>query len=258
MPADGPAGGFFGGREYRQLQQEGHLRLTPCLEPGDLAGMRDCFGAAWAAGDAASPVARCWILGFEPFRALLRSHHLQAMLAAIFDGQAQLLDYYPNYQPAAAAGEPLPGGAGPGRRDWHRDFTFVRSADGLPLMITVLVFLDDVGEETGPTLVIPASHRVPECIVPRHDDAPRADELALPVRAGEVIVLNSSIVHSRGVNASATPRRGVVLNFGYWWMKPWDEDLPLPAGVRADITPEMEQLLGLRCPGDNLYLVSAI
>jgi hypothetical protein len=250
--------GCFGPQEYRQLQQAGYLRLDSMLEPAEIESMRAVFGTVWAAGDAVMPETRCWVLAWEPFRAVLRSPRLVSMLSTIFDGQAQLLDYYPNYQPAMAGRQAQPREHVSTQRDWHRDFTFVRSPDGLPLMITVLIFVDDVTEDMGPTLVLPGTHRIPAQVVTRHDSSPRADELPLPVRAGEGLVLNSSIIHSRGLNNSDRPRRGVVLNFGYWWMKPWDMDLPLPEDARTGNSAEVEQLLGLRCPGDNLYLVSSL
>jgi hypothetical protein len=108
------------------------------------------------------------------------------MLHVIFGGQAQLLDYYPNCEPAAATPAGHVHESVPGERDWHRDFTFVRSPDGSPLMITVLIFMDDI------------------------------------------------------------------------WMRPWDMDLPLPQDARTGIPAGTERLLGLRCPGGNLYLVSQI
>jgi hypothetical protein len=244
----------FSADDCRRLSCEGYLRLGPFLEPDEIDAMRAAFDAAWAAGDADSPRTRCWILAWPPFRAILRSGRLLSMLDVIFDGQAQLLDYYPNYQPPATMRTVHVSG----QRDWHRDFTFVRNPDGLPLMITVLIFMDDIGDDAGPTLVLPGTHRTAEKVIPRHDSSPQPDERPLPVQAGEVLVLNSSIIHSRGLNVSDRPRRGIVLNFGYWWMKPWDMDLPLPAGMLAGITTEMEHLLGLRCPGDNLYLMSSI
>jgi len=120
------------------------------------------------------------------------------------------------------------------------------------------MFMDDIQAGTGPTLVLPGTHKVPALVVPRHDSTPQAEEIPLPLRAGEILVLNSSIIHSRGLNTSDRPRRGIVLNFGYWWMKPWDIDLPLPQDANTGIPAETERLLGLRCPGDNLYLVSQI
>ena len=247
----------FTADHYQSLKQDGYVRLAPFLGPGQLEDLRLLFDSAWSAGDQASPQQRCWILRWEPFRVILGSPSLLSMLDVVFDGQPQLLDYYPNYQPPTVAGNHRNGHALQ-PRDWHRDFTFVRDRDGLPLMITVLTFLDDVTAETGPTLVIPGSHRIPSRVVARHDDSPRSDELALPVRAGEVLVLNSSIIHSRGVNLSSVPRRGLVLNFGYWWMKPWDMDLPLPQEASRQLSEKMQILLGLRCPGDNLYLISQI
>ncbi|MGI8447129.1 MAG: hypothetical protein ACR2MP_08130, partial [Streptosporangiaceae bacterium] len=106
--------------------------------------------------------------------------------------------------------------------------------------------------------VLPGTHRVPATVVARHDQAPRAAEQPLPARPGQGLILNSAIVHSRGLNRSARPRRGIVMNFGYWWMKPWDLDLPLPEDACAGIPEGTEQLLGLRCPSDNLYLSSPI
>jgi ectoine hydroxylase-related dioxygenase (phytanoyl-CoA dioxygenase family) len=228
------------------------------LEPRQVDEIRLVFDEAWAMGDTVSPETRCWILAWAPFRATLCSHRLLGMLDILFQGQAQLLDYHPIYQPAANANSPDPGDRLTALRDWHRDFTFVRDPGGSPLMITVLIFIDDIGDEAGPTLVLPGTHRMPATIVTRHDQSPRADEQALPVRSGQGLIINSAIVHSRGLNHSERPRRGLVLNFGYWWMKPWDLDLPLPKDACTGIPADVERLLGLRCPSDDLYLYSPI
>jgi Phytanoyl-CoA dioxygenase (PhyH) len=248
----------FSDRDYHQLAREGYFYLDQVLGPRQVEEMRAVFDEAWAKGDEVAPETRCWILAWAPFRAVLCSDRLLGLLDAVFQGQAQLLDYYPNYQPAATACPADRGERVTALRDWHRDFTFVRDPGGSPLMITVLVFIDDIGRETGPTLVLPGTHRVPATIVPRHDQSPRADEQPLPVRPGQGLILNSAIVHSRGLNRSERPRRGIVMNFGYWWMKPWDLELPLPEEARADIPADMERLLGLRSPSDNLYLSAPI
>jgi hypothetical protein len=236
------------------FHREGYLRTGPLLSLGEVAELRAAFQDAWAAGEKLAPQVRCWMLTAAPFRAVLNSSRLRKLLRWVFCEQAQLLDCYPIYQPPAQHPQ-----AGPaGQRDWHRDFTFVRDPDGTPLMVTVLVFIDDVQDEVGPTLVLPGTHRVPHQVITRHATAPRADELALPVQSGDGLLLNSSIVHSPGQNRSARPRRGIVMNFGYWWMKPWDMELPLPPEATDGITAESQCLLGLRSPADNLYLFAAI
>jgi hypothetical protein len=248
----------LGDHDYQQLIRDGFVHLDSLLEPAQLEEMRAVFDDAWMAGDTISEGIRCWILAWEPFRAVLRSPPLLSILEVLFQGQAQLLDYYPNYQASMNPMAAGPDEQAPALRDWHRDFTFVRDPDGLPLMITVLMFIDDIYAEMGPTLVLPGTHRVPAAVVPRHDQSPRPDEQPLPVRAGQALVLNSAIIHSRGLNRSDHPRRGIVLNFGYWWMKPWDADLPLPEDLRNGMPTDLEYLLGLSCPADNLYLFSAI
>lgn len=44
---------------------------------------------------------------------------------------------------------------------WHQDFTFWHHEDGMPQMRTmaVILFLDNVGPENGPIMMIPGSHR---------------------------------------------------------------------------------------------------
>jgi Phytanoyl-CoA dioxygenase (PhyH) len=245
--------------EYQKFLRDGYLYLGPLLGPPQVGQLRAVFDDAWATGDKTSPEARCWILEWAPFRAILGSRRLLGILDVLFQGQAQLLDYYPIYQSSPNGRRP------PGDdqrvttvRDWHRDFTFVRDPGGSPLMITVLMFADDICDQVGPTLVLPGSHRVPAIVVPRHDQTPRAEEQPLPVKAGHGLMLNSAIVHSRGLNQSDRPRRGVVLNFGHWWMKPWDMDLPLPQHACAGLPAEVQSLLGLRSPCDNLYLFAPI
>ena len=240
-------------QECSDLRQRGYLRLGPLLTPNEVAVMRAAFDDAWEAGDELAPETRCWVLAVEQFRTPLSSPRLMALLRTIFGDQAQLLDYHPIYQPPAEASGPVfP------LRDWHRDFTFVHDQGGSPLMITIITFLDDISDELGPTVVIPGSHRVPREVVPRHDPAVHGEEVPLPARAGEGLLLNSAIVHSAGQNRSALPRRGLVMNFGYWWMKPWNMHLPLPPEFTVGLAPALEYLLGIASPSDDEYLFAPI
>ncbi|MGI8447428.1 MAG: phytanoyl-CoA dioxygenase family protein, partial [Streptosporangiaceae bacterium] len=169
----------FSDRDYQQFTGEGFFYLDQVLGPREVEEMGAVFDEAWNTGDKVAPETRCWLLAWAPFRAVLRSGRLLAVLDTLFQGQAQLLDYYPNYQPAAAPSAD-PRERVTALRDWHRDFTFVRDPGGSPLMITVLVFIDDISGEAGPTLVLPGTHRVPAPVIARHGQAPQTPTQPLP------------------------------------------------------------------------------
>jgi len=132
---------------------------------------------------------------------------------------------------------------------WHRDLTIavrdVRGATaefrrptvkaGVPHleapasllreMLTARVALDDVGDENGPLLVIPGSHRDVSL-----EDLPTRPELKAMVRpvhmrAGEVLLIRPLVVHRSGPSRPGTSRHRRTLHFEF------APEQPLPAGL---------------------------
>lgn len=132
---------------------------------------------------------------------------------------------------------------------WHRDLTIaVRDVKGanreflrptlkagvphveapawlLRDMLTVRVALDDVGDENGPLLVIPGSHRDVSA-----EDLPTERELKAMVRpmhmrAGDVLLIRPLVVHRSGPSRPGTSRHRRTLHFEF------APEQALPAGL---------------------------
>jgi ectoine hydroxylase-related dioxygenase (phytanoyl-CoA dioxygenase family) len=67
-----------------------------------------------------------------------------------------------------------------------------------PRLLTVLVYLEDADDETGPLFVRPGSHRL--LVEPESDDRQFPDQVVLRPQAGETVFLDSAIWHRPGGN----------------------------------------------------------
>jgi ectoine hydroxylase-related dioxygenase (phytanoyl-CoA dioxygenase family) len=107
---------------------------------------------------------------------------------------------------------------------WHHDV-------GMPgvyhprstLMVKVFYLLTDVGPEGGATALLPGSHRFPpDFAYPRPDnpgEMPGHVRMAHP--AGAAFLFNGRTYHAALDNESDQPRRVIIMNYGHFWMKPW-------------------------------------
>lgn len=107
------------------------------------------------------------------------------------------------------------------------------------LMMNMLVMLDDFTEENGASWMLSGSHRQP--------DRP-SDEVFLSYaerntgRAGDIVLFDSHLWHSAGVNRSAAPRRALTISYSRPFVKP---QLDYARMMNAEPQDEaMRQLLG--------------
>ncbi len=124
----------------------------------------------------------------------------------------------------------------------HRD---VRSFTGnLPLMINMMVILDEFTEEKGATYILSGSHQHPEK-PEEHIFYQQADRVIAP--AGSVVLFNSNLWHAAGVNRTDLPRRLLTLTFTKPFMKP-QLDYPRALGFERmeDFSPHLQQLIGYK------------
>ena len=114
-----------------------------------------------------------------------------------------------------------PGGRG---FDWHQDIVFFPSSNLSPLMM--LIFLEDVTLEMGPTRVIPGSHRGPVYdhydrhgnwlgLIGEHEKKHICAEQAVDVvgPAGSILVTNCAVLHSALPNHSNSQRPMVIMGY---------------------------------------------
>jgi hypothetical protein len=220
------------------LETDGYTFLRGLLRGTEVEELRQAFDEQWRRGGGRAD--QTILLESQVFLRLLEDPRLLAWPERVFAEQLQLLMYVLRRH---EAGTDLP------ERDWHRDFSFVCDR---PLAVNLILYLDATGGEVGPTLVVPGSHRWRHLPSGRLD--PRPDEVALPAEPGDVLVNDAALWHSRGRNRSPSPRRLVILYFGYWWLKRYEWDRALPWQAFAGASPRRLQLLGLKMPGRDLHL----
>lgn len=131
----------------------------------------------------------------------------------------------------------------PGVVPWHQDYSYW-TRTGPPAHATAFVALDDVGPENGGLEYVPGSHRWG--LLPAQDFGGELDALdraltdeqrerfrPVPVRlrAGQMAIHHSHLVHGSRGNPSDRPRRAVVLNYFADGTRVVDGGQPLLAGV---------------------------
>lgn len=220
-----------------QLERDGYAFIREVIPHEQVCKLRVAFDSLWKRHDRS--VDQRQLLAIPEFIELLDNSRILGELSAVFGDQLQLLMYaLRNHD----AGDDLR------ERDWHRDFSFVCDRT---VAVNVILYLDDT-TDVAPTLVVPGSHRWRSTPGDRFE--PRRDEVPLPAMAGDVVLNDATLWHSRGRNATRSPRRLVLLYFGYWWLKRYEFDSALPWQVLESASARRLQLLGLRMPGRDLHL----
>ncbi|WP_426959959.1 phytanoyl-CoA dioxygenase family protein [Muricoccus radiodurans] len=123
----------------------------------------------------------------------------------------------------------------------HRD---VRGFSGdYPILVNMLVMLDDFTEENGASWMLTGSHRLPER---PSDDLFFAHAERNTGRAGDVVLFDSHLWHCAGVNRTPAPRRALTISYSRPFVKPQMDyaGLATPEVIETYGEP-MRQLLGL-------------
>jgi len=122
----------------------------------------------------------------------------------------------------------------------HRDIRFF-SGD-FPLMLNMLVMLDDFTLENGATYLLPGSH-----LSDQKPDAElfyRKAERATGKR-GDLLLFNSNLWHAAGINETDMERRAITITFTKPFMKQ-QLDYPRAVGYESmnSLNPELQQIIG--------------
>lgn len=122
----------------------------------------------------------------------------------------------------------------------HRDIRTYSAS--LPLMLNMLVMLDDFTKENGATLLLSGSHRVEEKPT---DDVFFANAAQAIGKAGDVLLFDSNLWHAAGQNKTQTMRRCITPTFTKPFMKQ-QCDYPRVLGYdyAEKLSEEMLQILG--------------
>jgi ectoine hydroxylase-related dioxygenase (phytanoyl-CoA dioxygenase family) len=232
-------------QEKEFFLENGYLCVKEVLADEYLARVQAAFETVWEA-ERGRRISLNTLLKYPEFIELIEHPPLLDRLRELLGDPVQLLQYdLQRQEPDSRAAE----------RYWHRDFRFPGER---PLSVNVILFLDEMTPEKGPTRVVPGSQRG-EALPPREKvGEPLEGEVALPCPAGSAIFINSAIWHTGGRNTSAGLRRSVYLYYGYWWLKRFDgmeagvHDPPWQALTGASA--QRLQLLGLKLPEGYLEI----
>ncbi len=106
--------------------------------------------------------------------------------------------------------------------DWHRDpwSGFPRGNEYQhPLALNALTYLQSLNDQTGPLRIIPGSHRMEISIPTALRSQPHALETLLSLNAGDLIVMDNRLIHSRSANTSPDSRCYVSAFLSRSWLR---------------------------------------
>ncbi|MBV9860260.1 MAG: phytanoyl-CoA dioxygenase family protein [Alphaproteobacteria bacterium] len=125
---------------------------------------------------------------------------------------------------------------------WHRDLNYQHWVATAPLALSALVCLEDFNENTGGTLVLPASHKIEGF---PSDRFVQENEVTVEAASGSVILMDAMVFHRSGINRSNRVRRGVNHVIGVPILSQ-PVDIPRMLGREAPQDPWLAGYLGYR------------
>ncbi len=108
---------------------------------------------------------------------------------------------------------------------WHRDrWAHVPKSEAFerPLSLNAICYLQDLTDDYGPLRVIPGSHRKGILIAKEELTVPHAEELILHMKAGDVVLTHSGLLHSGTPNTSGNVRYFFSVYYNLTWLKHTD------------------------------------
>jgi ectoine hydroxylase-related dioxygenase (phytanoyl-CoA dioxygenase family) len=129
---------------------------------------------------------------------------------------------------------------------WHLDSPLTQIAEPLPnftLSLQTVWMLDDFTRENGATHVGRGSHLTLRKPPPGHDQLD--DEVVLEAPAGSLAIWLSQTWHRHSANCTEALRRGVIVQYGRCWVKPFvDLRTPMTAELAAQLSPRVRYMMG--------------
>ncbi len=110
---------------------------------------------------------------------------------------------------------------------WHRDpygSVTQTSSYQRPLLLNLLIYLQDLTDESGPLRTIPGSHVQPLTMTSDERAKPHPDEVLLRPGAGDALLIHNNLVHSRSANRSTEDRIYISVLYNHTFMR---QHLPL-------------------------------
>jgi len=114
--------------------------------------------------------------------------------------------------------------------------------NAFPLIMVVILMLDDFNEHNGTTRLVPGSHKR-DCYAA--NGLNYKDEVLLEASAGSVLVFNGAMWHGGSSKTLSDSRWGIVLGYGRWFIKPsFDFSANTPNDIYQKLSPAQKDLLG--------------
>lgn len=141
----------------------------------------------------------------------------------------------------------------------HRDrWAFVADGcfetGGVEPEISTIWALTEFTLESGPTRVVPGSHRWPADEIKhgsKEDQARLSEQTANAVMSkGSVVIYTGSTLHSGGNNVSGRARTGLNVDYNLAWLRQEENQyLACPPNIAKDLPPHVQRLLGYETGG---------
>lgn len=129
---------------------------------------------------------------------------------------------------------------------WHVDSPITQMPEPLPnftLSIQTAWMLDDFRRQNGATHVARGSHLTLRKPPKGSDEVP--GEVVLEAPAGSLAIWFSQSWHRHGANTTDTTRRGVIVQYGRCWVKPFvDLRSPMTAEHASALSPRLRYMMG--------------
>jgi phytanoyl-CoA hydroxylase len=220
------------------FETNGYLIVPGALSPSELQRVRTAFDSAeqkWQA-DTSLPGSR-------------KPNERQIMNIIDYDDELLNLMVHPNTFPLVRkfVGDDIAmidndGHIKPGNSvthfSWHHDV-------GMPgvyhpmstMMVKVFFLLTDTEPDGGATAFLPGSHRFAmDYLYPQVENPEQMPgHVRMAHKAGTAYLFNGRIYHAALNNHTAKDRKAIIINYGHFWMKPWNGYEPSDA-LRARAT----------------------
>jgi ectoine hydroxylase-related dioxygenase (phytanoyl-CoA dioxygenase family) len=114
--------------------------------------------------------------------------------------------------------------------------------DSFPLIMVVILMLDDFNEQNGTTRLVPGSHKRDYYA---ENGTNYEDEVLLEAKAGSILVFNGAMWHGGSSKVLTGSRWGIILGFGRWFIKPsFNFSANTPKEIYQHLSNEQKGLLG--------------
>ena len=133
--------------------------------------------------------------------------------------------------------------AGSPQQQLHLDSN-LPGKESYPLIMVVMIMLDDFNSHNGTTRLVPKSHKRDYYA---EDGGVYDDEILVEAPEGSVLVFNGALWHGGSEKLTQGSRWGIVLGFGRWFIKPsFDFAANTPKTIYDILSEDQKELFGFK------------